>query len=205
MKVACFWRGSALVNPSAGISAVGTHWICRTPLAISCRNQWLWMSIYFSLVLICGESAVRKRIVCRLSHKTAISCSGSSCIALKNLFHYITSLAAWERANSSASVLDVVTVFCLVERQSIGPLNSLNRYPSVLYLVIGSSANAASPAQATAVWSFDAEYSIARARVPYRYEMARSTASWWRAEGFRRNSDSLLAALAASGLVIVVA
>jgi hypothetical protein len=30
-------------------------------------------------------------------------------------------------------------------------LNSLNRYPSVLYLMIGSSANTASPTQATAV------------------------------------------------------
>ena len=101
-------------------------------------------------------------------------------------------------------MLDVVTVFCFVERQSMGPLNSLNRYPSVLYLVAISSANAASLAHSD--WSPDiaAEYSIARLHVPYRYRMARSTASWWRAEGLMRNSDSLLAALAASSLVVVV-
>jgi hypothetical protein len=33
-------------------------------------------------------------------------------------------LAAWDRANNSASVLEVVTVFCLVEHQSIGPPNN---------------------------------------------------------------------------------
>ena len=108
-------------------------------------------------------------MVCRLSHRIAISCSRSSCIALKNLFHHITSLAAWERANSSASVLDVVTVFYLVERQSIGPLNSLNRYPSVLYLVTGSSAKAASPAQMVTDWLRSAaEYSIARVFIAYK-------------------------------------
>src|ERR1700733_10238129 len=117
-------------------------------------------------------------MVCLLSHKMTISSLISSCLMpLKNLFHQITSLDAWDRANSSASVLDVVTVFCFVERQSIGPLNSLNRYPSVLYLVAESSANAASLAQVIADWSIDAEYSIARLLVPYRYRMARSTAS----------------------------
>jgi hypothetical protein len=63
---------------------------------------------------------------------------------LKNLFYQITFLAAWDKANSSASVLDVVTVFCFVERQSIDLLNSLNRYPSILYLIAISSVNAVS-------------------------------------------------------------
>src|SRR6266516_198358 len=133
----------------------------------------------FSLVLTCGVSAVSRRIVCVLSHRMAKSLSMSSCLMLlKNLFHHITSFDAWDRANSSASVLDVVTVFCFVERQSIGPLNSFNRNPSVLCLVAGSSAYAASLAQTTADWSLDAEYSIDRVLVPYKYEMARSTASW---------------------------
>lgn len=56
-------------------------------------------------------------------------------------------------------------------------LNILSGYPSVLYLVTGSSAKAASPAQATADWLRSvAEYSIAHVLVPYSYEMARSTA-----------------------------
>src|SRR5436309_14186145 len=89
----------------------------------------------------------------------------SSCLMpLKNLFHQITSLAAWDRANSSVSVLDVVTVFCFVERQSMGPLNSLNRYPSVLYLVARSSVNAVSLTHT--IWSPKiAEYSIAKLHV----------------------------------------
>ena len=140
------WRchGNPFMRPSAGISAVGTHWICRMPFATSCRNQWPWISICFSLVLTCGVSAVIKRMICLLSHRMAKFWSISSCLMpLKNLFHQITSLAAWDRASSSALVLDVVTVFCLVKRQSIGLLNSLNRYLFVLYLIVILSANAA--------------------------------------------------------------
>jgi hypothetical protein len=70
-------------------------------------------------------------------------------MALKNLFYYITSFVAWDRANNSASMLDVVMVFYLVKRQLISLLNSLNKYPSVLYLVTGSLAKAVSPTQAT--------------------------------------------------------
>ena|SRR6266496_3100876 len=64
-------------------------------------------------------------------------------ILLKNLFHQITSLATWDRANSSTLVLDIVIVFYFVKYQLIGPLNSLNRYPSILYLVARLSTNAA--------------------------------------------------------------
>jgi hypothetical protein len=46
---------------------------------------------------------------------------------LKNLFYQIIFLAAWDKANSSASVLDIIIVFYFIERQSMGPLNSLNR------------------------------------------------------------------------------
>jgi amino acid permease len=88
-------------------------------------------------------------MVCRLSYKIAISYSRSNGIALKNLFHQITYLAVWERANNSTSVLDIVTIFYLIKRQSISPLNSLNKYPSVLYLVTGSSAKAVLSIQTT--------------------------------------------------------
>src|SRR5450432_2304366 len=143
-------------------------------------------------------------MVCLLSYRIGIfSLISSRLMLLKNLFYQITSLAAWDRANSSASVLDVVTVFCFVERQSMGLLNSLNKYPSVLYLVARSSVNAVSLTYIN--WSSGiTEYSITKFLVPYRYRMARSTASWCRAEGLVRNSDSLLAVLTASALVIVV-
>ena len=75
------------------------------------------MSIYFSLVLTCGVSAVIRRIVCVLLQRMAKCLLRPSClILLKNLFHQIIFLVVWDRANSSVSVLDVITVFCFVER-----------------------------------------------------------------------------------------
>jgi hypothetical protein len=81
-------------------------------------------------------------MVYRLSHRIDISYSGSNCKALKRRFHQITSLTVCERAKSSASMLDIITVFYLVKRQSIGLLNSLNKYLFILYLVTGLSAKA---------------------------------------------------------------
>jgi hypothetical protein len=68
-------------------------------------------------------------------------------MASNRRFHHRTSLAACDRANNSASVLEVVTVFYLVERQSIRPPNSLTKHSSVQCLVTGSSAKAASLVQ----------------------------------------------------------
>jgi hypothetical protein len=70
-------------------------------------------------------------------------------MALKNFFHHITFLTAWDRVNNSTLVLNVVTVFYLVKRQLINPLNNLNRYPFILCLVAGLSVKAASLTQAT--------------------------------------------------------
>src|SRR5437868_349318 len=126
-------------------------------------------------------------------------------MSLNSRFHHRTSLAVCDRASNSASVLEVVTVRCLVERQSIGPPNSLNRYPSVLYLVTGSSAKAASLAEMNDCCVSGAENSIAIVCVPLRYDITRSAASWCCCDGLVRNSESLLIALAASGRVIVVA
>jgi hypothetical protein len=65
---------------------------------------------------------------------------------LKRLFHQIISDAVRESEYSSASVVDLDTVRCFVAFQSIGMPNNLNRNPSELLLVIGSSANDASDA-----------------------------------------------------------
>ena len=97
---------------------------------------------------------------------------------LKNLFHQIISLAAWDRANSSVSVLDVIIVFCFIKCQSMGPLNSLNRYPSILYLVARSSVNTV--LLIYTIWSSNiaedlfkiTEYSIAKLHVLYKYRIA---------------------------------
>jgi len=60
-------------------------------------------------------------------------------------------------------VLDIVTVFCLVDFQSIGPPNSLNREPSVLFLVVELSLKAASLPRTIASFRVidSAEYSMA--------------------------------------------
>jgi hypothetical protein len=44
-------------------------------------------------------------------------------------------------------MLDIITVFYLIKRQSISLLNSLNRYPFILYLVTGLSVKTVSPTQ----------------------------------------------------------
>jgi hypothetical protein len=64
--------------------------------------------------------------------------------ALKNRIHHIYSFVVRVKANSSALVLVVVTVFCFVALKCSIPPNSLMAYPLELYLVLLSSANAAS-------------------------------------------------------------
>jgi hypothetical protein len=64
--------------------------------------------------------------------------------ALKNRIYHIYSFAIRVRANSSALVLAVVIVFCFVALKCIILPNSLIAYPLELYLVLLSSANAAS-------------------------------------------------------------
>ena len=55
-------------------------------------------------------------------------------IALNNLLMKIASFAVCNRANNSASVLDVVTVSYLFALQAIGPPNSFIMYPCELFL-----------------------------------------------------------------------
>ena len=68
-------------------------------------------------------------------------------IALSNLLIKIASFAVCNRANNSASVLDVVTVSCLFALQAIGPLNSFIIYPCELFLLTELSVNNASLVQ----------------------------------------------------------
>ncbi len=63
-----------------------------------------------------------------------------------NLLRKIDSLAAWERASSSASVVEVITVGYLFARQPTNPPNSLSMKPCELFLSSVLSANEASEA-----------------------------------------------------------
>ena len=65
-------------------------------------------------------------------------------IALNSLLVKIASFTVYNRANNSASVLNVVTVPYLFTLQAIGPLNSFIMYSCELFLSTELSANDAS-------------------------------------------------------------
>jgi len=62
-------------------------------------------------------------------------------IALNSLLVKIASFTIYNRANNSASVLNVVTIPYLFALQAIGPLNSFIIYPCKLFLLMKLSAN----------------------------------------------------------------
>jgi hypothetical protein len=62
-------------------------------------------------------------------------------IALNSLLIKIASFTVCNRANNSASVLDIITIFCLFALQIIGPLNSFIIYPYKLFLLTELSVN----------------------------------------------------------------
>src|SRR4051794_8838492 len=102
---------------------------------------------------------------------------GSNRSFLNKLFHQMASFPACSIARSSASVVDVVTVDCLRDIQSIGPPYNLKTYPSPDRLsgLFAKEASAelskTSAEKLVVVVSCEllcAEYSIARYLVPYR-------------------------------------
>jgi len=62
-------------------------------------------------------------------------------IALNNLLIKIASFAIYNRANNSASMLNVITIPYLFALQAIGPLNSFIMYSYKLFLLMELSAN----------------------------------------------------------------
>jgi hypothetical protein len=68
-------------------------------------------------------------------------------IALNSLLIKIASFTVYNRANNSASMLNIVTIPYLFTLYIIGPLNSFIMYPYKLFLLIELSANNASLAQ----------------------------------------------------------
>jgi hypothetical protein len=66
---------------------------------------------------------------------------------LNSLLIKIASFTVCDRANNSASVLDVVTISYLFALYAIGPPNSFIMYPCELFLLTELSANNASLAQ----------------------------------------------------------
>jgi len=68
-------------------------------------------------------------------------------IALNNLLIKIASFTVCNRANNSASILDIITIPCLFALQAISPPNSFIMYPYELFLLTELSANDTSLAQ----------------------------------------------------------
>ena len=62
----------------------------------------------------------RRRMVCKLSDEIAISCSVLNFISLEKRFHQVTSFAAVDSDDSSALILNVVTVPFFAALQSVG-------------------------------------------------------------------------------------
>ena len=118
----CFCRGNALVNPSADMSFVATHLMCMSPFWTCSHSQCWLMSTCRSLVVRTGVWAVNKRIVCRLSFLMYSLCPVLKCNFRKRFSHQIACFPACSIASSSASVVEVVTVVCLRDAQSTGPL-----------------------------------------------------------------------------------
>src|ERR1700761_2888131 len=127
-------RVRAFVNPSAFISVVDTHSTSILPCCTSWRNQCWCMSTCLRRVVRRGSCAFSRRIVCWLSAYIFIPPSILYVSPLNSLFQAISSFAVRERASSSASVLNVVTVSCFDAFQSTGPPYRVNRYPSELFL-----------------------------------------------------------------------
>jgi len=86
-------------------------------------------------------SSVISQSVYILSHLIIKGLFRRNVIALNSLLIKIASFAIYNRANNSASVLNVVTIPCLFALQAIGPLNSFIMYPYKLFLSTELSAN----------------------------------------------------------------
>src|SRR5436190_22459970 len=99
----------------------------------------------------------------------------------------VGSLAVCDRASNSASVLDVVTVFCLLAFHAIAPPKSSIIYSCELLRSNVLSANGASLAQMkerASLLSLSPPYLNAFPFVLYRYWIVRSAALWWISPGF---------------------
>ena len=120
-NLSCFCHVSTFVSPSAAILPVSIHWIRMSPVWTRSRSQCWLMSTCRSFVIRMGVYAVRSRIVYQLSFLMISLCSGSNRSFLNKLFHQIACFPACSMASSSASVIEVVTVDCLQDTQSIGP------------------------------------------------------------------------------------
>ena len=105
------------------------------------------MLTYRSFVISFTISSIISRRVQVLSQLIIKGSFSLNVITLSSLLIKIASFTVYNRANNSASILDVITISCLFALQAIGPLNSFIIYPCELFLLTELSINNASLAQ----------------------------------------------------------
>ena len=90
------------------------------------HSQWLWIFTCQSLICRQAISSVTRQIIWQLSQWIWIHWSF---ILTFNLFNrhliYWSSLTSWDSESSSASVVDVVIIFCLFARHLITSSNKI--------------------------------------------------------------------------------
>jgi hypothetical protein len=159
-----------------------------------------------SLVTSLGVSLTMRPTVCRLSQNTVSCWSMLRSRLLKKRPHHRSQAQVCDSDSISALVVEVVTVVCFLDNQSIVPPNSWKTLPSVLRRVVMSSAKLASDAAlSTRARSLRVPSSRARYLVPRRYLRFLSTAAACCGPGFLLASARALDACALSGLEIVEA
>lgn len=156
----CFWDGRCFVNPSAIILFVWIHWRYISPFLTFSRNQCWLISTWRSFVWYDELGLIIRSMVCLLSHDSIRSFSGSNSIDLSNRFVQSRCFAASERATSSASVVDVVTIRCFLADQSIGPPKRVKMKPWELFRPMLSAKLASDAARKTYLGSHDPSNSI---------------------------------------------
>ena len=82
----------------------------------------------------CIISSLTSRMVCLLLYQMVRSSFSCRRTSWNRRIVAIASLVAIDRARSSASVEEVVTVICLPDFHAIGPPNRINRYPYINFL-----------------------------------------------------------------------
>jgi len=95
----------------------------------------------WSFVISFAVSSIISWSVCVLLHLIIKGSFRRNIITLNSLLIKIASFAVCDRANNSASMLNIVTVPYLFALQAIGPLNSFIIYPYELFLLTELSAN----------------------------------------------------------------
>ncbi len=162
-------RDSAFVRLSTGISAVRRYLISKRPFLNSYRNHMFCISTCFKRITIHWFLWTTSRIVCWLSHQILKSKPNSNPISSMSLTNDKLFLVVRSTPKSSASMVDVVTMSCLLAFQATGLPNRDITYPykecrifrsfikEVSFAIIKTSASINAPL-----------YSIVRKRVTYK-------------------------------------